>query len=506
MNTPPADRAASTARVLSTPTMVSSANTQKPTRYRWIICLLLFWVTTANYIDRSVFSNLAPEMPKYLHLADKYWVDHAADIQQLHAQHPNAAAVADKDCPECQNYVQQQVTRNWEKQYWNMTVLFNAAYALSMLVMGRLMDVFGLRWGFAFACAFWGVASMLHAFAPQIGAPFGGAIAGFFICRALLGFGEGGNFPAAIKTTAEWFPKSERALATGFFNSGSNVGGTLVPYLMPVLLSITVGSYILGWRGAFFATAIVDILWIFAWLAFYRKPEEHPKVNKAELALIQSGGTESAVKVPWRKLLGHKQTWAFAVAKFMTDAFWWFYLFGSPDFFKMKFGLDPEGRKYMIMMIYVVASVGSIAGGWLAGVLMKRGWSTNKARKTTMLLCAACVFPVAFAAFAHGKWTAAILMTLAASAHQAWSANLFSLTGDMFPKRVVGSVTGLGGMFGAAGGILLFAITSTVVSETGNYLPIFFMASVAYLIALLIVHLLVPRLEIANVDEKVATA
>jgi ACS family hexuronate transporter-like MFS transporter len=387
-----------------------------------------------------------------------------------------------------------------------MQMVFQVAYAVSMLLMGRLMDGLGLRWGFVFACAFWGLASMSHAFAPEIGSLFGSAITGFFICRILLGLGEGGNFPAAIKTTAEWFPKRERALATGLFNSGSNVGGLLVPWALPFVVlqfsALTIGGVTVGWRGAFIITAVIDLCWIIAWLAFYKKPEEHPRVSRAELALIQSDAAEPTAKIAWRKLLPHRQMWAFAAVKFMTDCFWWFYLFGSPDFFNKKFHLDPAGRKYMIMMIYVVASAGSIAGGWLAGYFMRKGWTVNKSRKITMLICATLVVPVVYAAITTDKWVAAVLITIAASAHQAWSANVFSLAGDMFPKRVVGSVTGLGGMIGAGGGIALFYITGKVLRETGNYLPVFVLASLAYITALVIVHLIVPRLEAANIEEK----
>jgi ACS family hexuronate transporter-like MFS transporter len=222
------------------------------------------------------------------------------------------------------------------------------------------------------------------------------------------------------------------------------------------------------------------------------------------LALIQNEPVESTVKIPWRKLLPHRQTWAFCAAKGMTDCFWWFYLFGSPDFFNKKFGLGPEDRKYMIMLIYVVASVGSIAGGWLAGWFMERGWTVNRARKTTLFICAVCVLPVAGSALTGNQWVAAALITLAGSAHQAWSANAFSLAGDMFPKRVVGSVTGLGGMMGAVGGILLFFVTGKILKVTGNYLPVFILASFAYLSALLVVHLLAPKLEPARVEELAA--
>ncbi|MGO9246297.1 MAG: MFS transporter [Verrucomicrobiia bacterium] len=445
----------------------TTADARGRTNYRWVICALLFWVTTANYIDRGVFGNLAPELGKTIG-----WTD---------------------------------------ENYWNMQVVFIAAYAVSMIVMGRLMDVLGLRWGFVFACAFWGVASMSHAFAPEIGHLFGSAVTGFFICRILLGLGEGGNFPAAIKATAEWFPKRERALATGLFNSGSNVGGILVPWGLPHVVAwcsvITVAGIAVGWRGAFIITAVIDLLWIVAWLAIYRKPEDHPRVNKEELAYIQGETVEPTVKIPWRRLFPHKQTWAYATAKLMTDCFWWFYLFGSPDFFNKKFHLKPEDREYQIMLIYVVASVGSIAGGWIAGAFMKRGWTTNKARKITLLICAACVVPVVFSTTTDNKWVAAVLITIAASAHQAWSANVFSLAGDMFPKRLVGSVTGLGGTFGAIGGLVLFFVTGKVLKHTGNYFPVFLMGSVAYLLALLIVHILVPNLEVADIEEKaIATA
>jgi len=469
------------------------------TKFRWVICALLFWVTTANYIDRGVFGNLAPEMPQYLGLSKAYLEAHPKEMRELHAKHDATTDIA--SCKQCKDFIKSQV---WDENYWNMQVVFSAAYAISMLLMGRLMDVLGLRWGFVLACAFWGLASMSHAFAPQIGSLFGNAVAGFYVCRVLLGLGEGGNFPAAIKTTAEWFPKRERALATGLFNSGSNVGGILVPLALPTIVAVSIGGITLGWRGAFLMTAIIDLCWIIAWLAFYRRPEEHPKVNAAELAFIQSDAAEPTVKIPWRNLLPHKQMWAFAVAKLMTDCFWWFYLFGSPDFFNKRFNLNADDRKYMIMLIYVVASVGSIAGGWLAGYFMKKGWSLNKSRKITMLICSAFVVPVMFSALTESKWTAAVLITLAASAHQAWSANVFSLAGDMFPRRVVGSVTGLGGMIGASGGIVLFFVTGKILKVTGNYFPVFLMASLAYVGALVIVHLLVPRLELAQIEEKPA--
>jgi ACS family hexuronate transporter-like MFS transporter len=422
---------------------------------------LLFWVTTANYIDRGVFGNLAPELARQI--------------------------------------------PNWSQDgYWYMQVAFNAAYALSLLLAGRLMDVMGLRWGFVLACASWGLVSMGHSLVSTM--------AGFFLVRILLGLGEGGNFPAAIKTTAEWFPKRERALATGLFNCGTNVGGVLVPFCLPWVVmcftELTFLGHSLGWRGAFLVTGIFDFTWIAAWLLLYRPPQEHPRVSPAELALINSDPPEPTTKVPWRRLFPHRQAWAFAAAKFMTDCFWWFYLVGAPYFFFDRFGLNLKSRSAPVAIIYVMASLGSVGGGWLSGHFMRLGWSVNKARKMTFLVCALCVLPVVFATVTHDQWVAVALITLAASAHQAWSANAFSLASDMFPRRLVGSVTGFGGFAGSIGAIALFLIVGQLRrgaiarGEPGNYFLIFLAASLAYLAALVIIHLLAPRLEPANVEEE----
>ena len=427
-------------------------------RYRWAICALLFWVTTANYIDRGVFGNLAPELQRRI---------------------------------------------GWTAgQYWDMQVAFQFAYAASLLLGGRLMDVLGLRWGFTLAVAVWGLASMSHALASSV--------AGFFVVRILLGAGEGGNFPAAIKTTAEWFPRHERALATGIFNSGSNVGGILVPiglaYLVPLFDKVVIAGHVLGWRGAFLITGAIDLAWIIVWLRCYRRPEDHPRVSAAELALIREGAEESTVKVPWRRLLPLRQTWAFALGKGLTDCMWWFYLVGAPLFFADRFHFTPRQRAVPVACIYVFASVGSIGGGWISGHLIKRGWTANRARKTTLLVCALLVSPVFVASLTGSPWLAVALITLAASAHQAWSANLFSLVGDMFPRRVVASVTGLGGMAGSIGGILLFVVTGRIRDsaiargDAGDYVAIFVAASAAYLAALALIHLLAPRMEKAEVD------
>jgi MFS transporter, ACS family, hexuronate transporter len=439
------------------------SNRPASSHYRWVICALLFWVTTANYIDRGVFGNLAPTLEKEI---------------------------------------------GWtQDQYYYMGVAFTGAYAISLLLAGRLMDVIGLRWGFTLACGFWGLAAMSHALV--------GTVTGFFIVRILLALGEGGNFPAAIKTTAEWFPKRERALATGLFNSGSNIGGVLVPFGLPYVVALCSGFYIgghaLGWRGAFLITGIFDITWIIAWLLIYKKPQDHPRVSPAELALINSDPADPSVKIPWRRLFPHRQTWAVAVAKFMTDGFWWFYLFGAPYFFSDRFGMDLKGRSRPVALIYILASVGSIGGGWLSGHFMKMGWSVNRARKITLFICAACILPVFFAAITRSAWVAVALIAVAAASHQAWSANVFSLSGDMFPRRIVGSVTGLAGFAGSVGGFILFLLIAQVRKaaeashDMGNYRLIFLAASLSYAIGLVIVHLLAPKLEPAKIEQEIKT-
>jgi ACS family hexuronate transporter-like MFS transporter len=483
---------------------------------RWVIVALLFWVSMSNFLDRSVFGNLAPEMPQYLHLADKvkpaevdqYWQAHSSDVlAAVHAkqQHPESEA---QTAAECQTYIKAQLAKNsWGEAYWNINTAFTAAYALSMLLMGRLMDLLGLRWGFAIACTLWMLAEILHAAAPEIGGLFGSAVIGFLICRILLGLGEGGVTPAVVKAIAEWFPKKERALAQGIASGASSVGGAMAPWLMPFLLvqfsALAIGGVTLGWRGMFIATGSVDILLVFVWMIYYRNPGKHARVNRAELAYIQSDSVvaESTVKIPWRKLLPHRQTWAFICAKSLTDGFWWFYLFGSPDFFSRKFDLGPSDRKYLLVSIYLISALGAVVGGWLAGKFMNLGWSLNRARKTTMLACALFTVPVFYAALTGNKWIAVALITLATIGHQAWGANVFCLAGDMFPKRTVGSLVGIAGVCSTGASMLLMYVIGLVVKATGTYLPIFFMASAAYVVALLLSHLLAPRLESANIDD-----
>jgi ACS family hexuronate transporter-like MFS transporter len=418
-------------------------------RYRWMICALLFFATTINYIDRQVLGILATD-------------------ETFKAQ------------------------IGWnEAEYGFVNTAFQAAYAIGLLAVGNLMDKFGTRKGFSVAIVFWSVAAMCHSFARSA--------FGFGVARFALGLGEAGNFPAAIKTVAEWFPKKERAFATGIFNSGSNVGAILAPLTVPLIAV----NY--GWQWAFVITGALGFIWLGFWLAVYRKPEEHPKLSKAELAHIQSDAEEPTTKIPWRRLLPHRQTWAFAIGKFLTDPIWWVYLFWLPKFLNTKFGLNILELGAPLVVIYVIADVGSIGGGWLSSHLIKRGWTVNAGRKLTMLICALAVVPIVFAATTDNLWVSVCLIGLAAAAHQGWSANIFTLASDMFPRRAVGSVVGIGGMAGSVGGMLIASTVGLILQYTNNnYLSVFIIAGSAYLLALLIIHLLAPNLEPANIETAVS--
>jgi ACS family hexuronate transporter-like MFS transporter len=413
-------------------------------RYRWVICTLLFFATTINYIDRQVLGILATD----------------------------------------DNFKR---TIGWnEAEYGYVTTAFQAAYAIGLLGVGYLMDRFGTRKGFSFAIVFWSIAAMAHALARSA--------LGFGVARFALGLGEAGNFPASIKTVAEWFPKKERALATGIFNSGSNVGAIAAPLMVP-FIAVT-----WGWEWAFIITGLLGFIWLVFWLMIYRRPEEHPKLSRAELAHILSDPAEPLTKIPWARLLPHRQTWAFALGKFLTDPIWWVYLFWLPKFLNTNYGLNITQIGLPLVVIYVAADVGSIGGGWLSGSFIRRGWSVNRARKTAMLICAVAVVPIIFAARASNLWVAVGLVSLAAAAHQGWSANLFTMTSDMFPRRAVGSVVGIGGMAGSIGGMLIATTVGLILQYTGSYYPIFMIAGSAYLVAIVVIHLLAPRLEPANVE------
>jgi ACS family hexuronate transporter-like MFS transporter len=399
-----------------------------------------------------------------------------------------------------------------ERIYAAIVFSFQLAYAIGLLLAGRVMDRLGTRRGFTIAVVVWSIAAVGHAMAdwfPWMKLPtlnldattgfsivmLSGAAAGFALMRFLLGLGEAGNFPASIKTVAEWFPKKERALATGIFNSGTNVGALVTPLVVPWI------TLQWGWQWAFIATGLTGFLWIIWWGKLYSEPEKHPRLSEAEFAHIRSDPSEPVVSIPWGRLFPHRQTWAFSIGKFMTDPIWWLYLFWIPDFLNRNHGLDLKSIGLPLVVIYLVADVGSIGGGWLSSSLIKRGWTVNSARKTAMLVCALSVVPIMAAAKASNLWVAVALVSLAAAAHQGWSANLFTLVSDTFPRRAVGSVVGIGGMAGAVGGMLIALAVGEILQRTGSYVPIFIIAGSAYLVALLIVHLLAPRLEPANVEQ-----
>ena len=407
-------------------------------RYRWVICGLLFFATTVNYVDRQVLGILSKDLKTAI---------------------------------------------GWtEVDYGNIVAAFNAAYAFGLLLAGRLMDRVGTRIGYVVAIVWWSFAAMAHALART---PFG-----FGVARAALGVGEAGNFPAAIKTVAEWFPKKERAFATGLFNAGSNIGAIVAPLTVPWI------AMHLGWRWAFILTGAIGLCWLLLWLPLYRRPEQHPKVSQAELDYILSDPADPPAKnVPWLSLIPHRQTSAFAIGKYLTDPIWWFYLYWIPNFFRDNHGLDLTTIGPPLIVIYLIADIGSIGGGWLSSTFIKRGWTINRARKTAMLICALMVTPIIFAANVKSLWAAVALIGLAAAAHQGWSCNLFTTTSDMFPRHAVGSVVGIGGMAGALGGATMAVATGVILQSTGqNYSIIFMIAGTAYLLALLVIHLLAPNL------------
>jgi ACS family hexuronate transporter-like MFS transporter len=349
------------------------------------------------------------------------------------------------------------------------------------------MDRLGTRKGFSLAISFWSLASMAHGFARSA--------FGFGAARFALALGEAGNFPGAVKTIAEWFPKKERALATGIFNSGSNIGAIAAPLLVPFI------AVRLGWQWAFILTGSVGFVWLILWLALYRRPQEHPRLSAAELAYIQSDPAEPSVTIPWASLWPHRQTWAFFLGKFMTDPVWWFLLFWLPKYFFETYHLELTALALPLIIIYVAADIGSIVGGWISSALLKRGRTLNQARKTAMLVCALGVVPMVFAPWVHNLWTTVGLISLAAAAHQGWSANLYTLASDMFPRRAVGSVVGIGGMGGAVGNMAASAGIGYVLHLTGsNYSPLLMICGFAYLAALGVIHWLAPRLEPANVE------
>ena len=408
---------------------------------RWLICSLLFFATTINYMDRQVIALLKPMLQTQFG-----WTDIG---------------------------------------YSNIVLAFQLAYGGGLLFIGKLIDKLGTRKGFSFAVFVWSAAAMAHAAAASVYQ--------FGLARFSLGIGESGSFPASVKAVAEWFPKKERALATGLFNSGSNVGAILTPLIVPWL------TYTFSWRTAFIATGALGFLWMLCWLAIYRRPEEDTRLSPAELAYIQSDREAHGEVTPLRKLITLRQAWAVALGKFFTDPIWFVYLFWMPDFLNRNLGLNLKGMALPLFVIYTGASVCSVGGGWLSSALLKRGWSLNASRKTALFVCALAVTPILVAARTTHPWLAVSVIALAAGAHQGWSANIYTLASDMFPKSAVASVVGFGTMAGAFAGLFVSKTVGYILQRTGSYVSIFVMAGVAYLIAFACVQLLTPKLLPAKV-------
>jgi MFS transporter, ACS family, hexuronate transporter len=414
-------------------------------RYRWLICSLLFFATTINYIDRQILSLLKPILDLELH-----WTN---------------------------------------EQFGQVNAAFQAAYALGLLGFGAFIDRYGTRAGYALSITAWSLAAIGHSLVGSVG--------GFFGARIALGLGEGGNFPSAIKAVAHWFPKKERAFATAVFNSGANVGAIIAPAIIPWL------AYTWGWRSAFVAAGCAGLLWLAFWLPLYELPERSRRLRAAELAHIQSDGSDEASvqRIGAARILRHRQAWAFIIAKFLTDPVWWFFLIWLPDYFKKTRGLDIKHSWVHLVAIYSVVTVLSIIGGWLTGHLTRRGYSVSRARKTAMFISACLVVPI-FAVTQVGDWTAVLLIGLAGAAHQAWSANLFTSASDIFPKRAVASVVGFGGMAGSLGGILFPLYSGKLLDRfqasgnvTAGYAILFGICGSAYLLAFALNHLLAPKFE-----------
>ena len=409
-------------------------------RYRWLIVTLLFSAMVINYVDRQTIGLLKGDLTKEF---------------------------------------------GWsESSYADIVFWFQASYAVAYLLWGRILDRIGARWGFGIAFFIWQVAHIAHAGARSLN--------GFIGARLVLGVGEAGGFPSGMKAVANWFPKKERAYATGLFNAGTNIGAIVTPLIIPAV------TLTWGWRAAFIVTGVGGLIWLPIWLLVYRLPREQKRVSAAELAYIESDPADVVEKVRWVSLLGKRETWAYALGKFMIDPIWWMFLFWLPDFLGKRHGLNLTSFGPPLVAIYLMSDVGSVAGGWLSSRLMKRGWSINRARKTTMLICALAATPVAFAAYADNLWLAVGIIGLATAAHQGFSANLYTLPSDVFPRSAVGSVVGIGGMIGAIGGMAMAKYAGWVLDKIGTYTPIFVVAASAYLLALLVIHLLMPRMTVVE--------
>lgn len=429
--------------------------------YRWTVVALLFFATSINYLDRQVIGLLKPTLETQFH-----WT---------------------------------------ESSYSYIVMAFSAAYAVGLLAFGRIIDFIGTKKGYIISIIAWSGAAIAHAFATST--------LGFGVARAALGLGEAGNFPAAIKTVAEWFPKRERALATGIFNSGANIGAVVAPIMVPWIL----GAY--GWQEAFWITGAIGFVWLVFWWISYQIPSKQPRLSAAEYAYIHSDNEPEAAEgdhgktISWGKLLSVRQTWAFVFGKMLTDPIWWFFLFWLPSYFATTFDLDLKKPSLPLVVVYTLTTVGSIGGGYFSSYLIKRGWSVYKARKTAMLVFALLVVPIMLARYATSIWPAVALISLAAAAHQAWSANIFTVASDMFPKKAVSSIVGIGSMAGSVGGILFPLLIGYLLDTykaagniNGGYNIIFLICGLAYLVAWGIMHLFVPRMEPVNLGEPAAAS
>ena len=418
-----------------------------PGKYRWLIMWLLFAAMVINYVDRQAIGVLKPTL-----MEEFGWT---------------------------------------ETNYADIIFWFQASYAVSYLLWGRIVDRIGARWGFGLAFIIWQVAFIAHAGIRGMG----GAIA----ARVALGIGEGGGFPAGIKAVTEWFPKKERAFAVGIFNAGTNIGAILTPLLIPLIATVWFGSRENpAWEMAIIILGVAGLIWAPIWFLIYREPRQHKKVTPAELAFIEQDPADPAEKIGWLKLLTVKETWAYALGKFLIDPIWWFFLFWLPGFLGSQYNLDLLTFGPPLIAIYLMSDVGSVGGGWLSGQFLKRGMSLNAARKLTMLICALAVVPVAFAGMAANVWVAVLIIGVATAAHQGFSANLYAMPGDVFPRSAVGSVVGIGGMIGGFGGMAMAKYAGYVLDQIGSYTPIFIVAASAYLLALLVIHLITPKYEPAR--------
>lgn len=399
--------------------------------YRWVVCGLLFVATTINYIDRQILGILAPVLEREI---------------------------------------------GWtEAEYGLIVTAFQASYAGGLLAFGRILDVTGTRFGYAFSVGIWSIAAATHGAVSSVW--------GFGLARLALGFGEAGNFPAAIKTVSDWFAPKDRSLAIGLFNSGANVGAVVTPILVPWI------TLRYGWRMAFLVTGGIAFVWIGAWLAAYRRGSE------------SSTAVEAAV-VPWAALLRVRETWTFVVARFLTDPVWWFYLYWTPKFLYTRYGLGLDEMGLPLMVIYTAASAGGILGGWMSTQMMRRGWSANQARKLAILVCALLVFPMVFVAVVPDLWAAVLIISMAAAGHQGWASNMFACLADLFPRSAVSSVVGITGFGGSVGGMIAATATGYLLQATGSYAPLFVWAGCSYFLILGLIHVMIPRIRPVEFPER----